>query len=743
MTTNAESKRFHKRSQICATGILSLFVILLLRLMYLQLIEYHFYATLSKRNVISTIPVKPDRGIIYDRNGVVLAKNIPVYSLMVIPGRVKDLKDTIKALSKIIQLTPEEIKNFDRIVKQYYPYQTVLLKQQLTEQEVDTFYVNQYRFPGVVVQTNMIRNYPLGKATAHVVGYVGRITAKELAEVNPTNYTASDEIGKSGVEAEDEVLLHGVMGSEEAEIDASGKVVRILKKTPAIPGDNIYLTIDSKLQAYAEKLLGENSGAVVAIQPATGQVLALVTKPSFDPNEFVNGISNAQYQKIIDAPDHPLYNRATRAEYAPGSSIKPFIAFGALNDGIINTQDYIFDPGWFRLPGTKHIFHNWVKKGFGWVDVTKAIEVSCDTFFYQLAAVMGIDRLDQAISQFGFGSLTGINLPLEKAGVVPSPAWKQKAIGQEWYAADTVLAGIGQGYILVTPIQLAVATATMAERGLRFQPTVLLKLQQPNGVDTTMQPIIEKPIVATVPTAWQTVIQGMQDVISNPQGTAFPSFQNLGYTAAGKTGTAQVAADSATGTVAQKGRRFQNNHLFIVFAPVDNPQIVVVVVIEHVTGMTQRAVQIGRALLDFYMNELKQQQAAATAQNVSAGANANANTSSTNALALPEPVLPTPAESTPTPAPASPPTTPNLLPAPAGPSLLPSATMQTIESKQPGLPKPTPAAKPKSPSVNPVLLQQQMESKMDAQMDMEVQKPSVSQGAPSTKNTSNANTNSQ
>lgn len=718
MTANLEAKRFHKRSMICGTGVLCLFVILLLRLMYLQLIEYHFYATLSKRNVISIIPVKPDRGIIYDRNGVVLAKNTPVYSLMVIPGRVKDMKKTIEALSTIIKLTPKEVQNFYTMTKQYYPYQTVPLKQQLTEQEVDTFYVNQYRFPGVVVQINMIRNYPLGKATAHVVGYVGRITTKELAEVNPTNYTASDEIGKSGVEAEDEVLLHGVMGSEEAEINATGKVVRILKKTPAIPGDNIYLTIDSKLQTYAEKLLGKNSGAVVAIQPATGQVLALVTKPSFNPNEFVNGISSAQYQKIINTPDYPLYNRATRAEYAPGSTIKPFIAFGALNDSVINTQDYIFDPGWFRLPGTKHIFHNWVKKGFGWVDVIKAIEVSCDTFFYQLAAVMGIDRLDQALTQFGFGNVTGINLPLEKAGVVPSPMWKQKAIGQEWYAADTVLAGIGQGYLLVTPMQLATATATMAERGLRFQPTVLLKLQQPNGINTTMQPIIEKPIVATVPTAWQTVIQGMKDVISNPQGTAFPSFQNLTYTAAGKTGTAQVAADSATGTVAQKGRRFQNNHLFIVFAPVNNPQIAIAVVVEHVTGMTQRGVQIGRELLDFYMNELKQQQATPTTQNGHASANTNVIT--------PQLTLPTPAASTATtPLPAA---SKQALPAPAGPSLLPNATMQTIESKQPG---PT----PKSPPINPVLLQQQMESKMDAEMAMETNPPSGT--------TTNAHTNSQ
>ncbi|HLB56813.1 MAG TPA: penicillin-binding protein 2 [Coxiellaceae bacterium] len=716
-TPNPESKRFHKRSVTCASIILFLFFILFIRLCYLQLFEHSFYATLSKRNVISIIPVRPDRGIIYDRNGVVLAKNIPVYSLMIIPGRVKNMKHTINALKKVISLTPQEIQNFYHIVKQYYPYQAVPLKEQLTEAQVDSFYVNQYQFPGVTVQTNMIRTYPLGNATSDVVGYVGRITANELTEVNPANYTASDEIGKAGVESEDEILLHGVMGSEEAEIDATGKVVRILKKTPPIAGDNIYLTIDSKLQVYANKLLGKNTGAIVAIQPATGQVLAMVTKPNYNPNEFVNGLSQAQYDAIINAPDHPMFNRATRAQYAPGSAIKPFIAFGGLNDGIIDTQDYIYDPGWFRLPGTKHIFHNWKK--FGWVNVTKAITVSCDTFFYQLAAVMGIDRVDQTLTQFGFGNLTGINLPMEKPGVVPSPAWKMKALGQPWYEGDTVETGIGQGYILVTPIQLATAVSTMAERGLRFQPTVLLKLQQPNGSITTMQPIIESPIVAKDPKAWQTVINAMQDVITNPQGTAYPSFQNITYTAAGKTGTAQVAADNSQGNVAQIGVRFQNNHFFIVFAPVNNPQIAIAVAVEHIAGMTQRGVLIARKLLDFYMREQ------------SANASKNINTA-------PQVALPTPQ------APAK--NTENTagkvkkqnLPAPAGPSLLPNETMKSIENKKPvptnnsntnanTIPPTTqnnnPAQQTTSKSVihSAYLdqLQQEMETKVKAQMEMQ------------------------
>lgn len=738
MNTNPESKRFFQRSIICAVGVAVLFILLLFRLLYLQIIKHGFYATLSKRNVISVIPVEPNRGLIYDRNGVVLAKNIPVYSLMIIPGRVKELTETIKALTPIVNLTSDDIQNFYHMMKQYYPYQSVPLKQQLTEEEVDSFYVNQYRFPGVTVQANMIRNYPLGNALSNVVGYVGRITASELARVNPTNYTASNVIGKTGIESEDETLLHGTMGAEEAEIDATGKVVRVLKTTPATPGDNIYLTIDSKLQATAEKLLGSNAGAVVAIQPATGQVLALATNPSFDPNMFVTGLSNAQYNQIMNTPNHPLFNRAIRALYAPGSSIKPFIAFGALNDGVINTQDYIFDPGWFRIPHTKQIFHNWVKKGFGWVNVSKAIMVSCDTFFYELATVMGIDRLDQAVTQFGFGQLTGINLPDERDGVVPSPAWKMKHIGQPWYTGDTVNAGIGQGYMLVTPIQLASATATLAERGLRFQPTVLLKVQEPSGDTISMEPIAEQSIVAADPKAWQTVIQAMQSVISDPEGTAYPSFQKISYTAAGKTGTAQVASDSSSGTVSQKGQRFQNNHFFIVFVPVSNPQIAIAVVIEHVPNMTQRGVQIARALLDFYMTELK--------NNPSDSGNAAANSTTTPAVAIPAPQ----GNATKIPVNTAP---KDILPPPSGLSLLPDATLKTITSKTP-IPEsphhPTETVLP-PPQGNKQIqeelgqdlqneitnqdkqqnnsnhdqavrqLQQQMDLKMDAQIDMQTQ----------------------
>lgn len=633
MQPSAEQKRFQKRAISCAVIVGFLFFILILRLFYLQLIEHRMYATLSRQNVISVVPITPERGIIYDRNGVVLAENSPVYSLTLTTARTKDVNDTLKALIPIVDLSPNEIKAFLRIRNQYYPYQPIPLKKTLTEAEVDRFYVNAYRFPGVNIQTTEIRNYPLGASMSAVIGYVGRITAKEYAEVDPTNYTLSDDIGKAGVEAEDEVLLHGKAGSEQAEIDANGKIVRILKKNPATPGDNLYLTIDSKLQQIADNAMGNNTGAIVAIQPSTGQVLALVTKPSYDPNAFTGHMTEQQYKDIILNPDHPLVNRATGGAYAPGSTVKPFIAFYALSHHIIDTQDYIYDPGWFRLPHTTHIYHNWTwtlhHSGMGWVNVTRAIISSCDTFFYQLAVVLGIDRLDDALTQFGFGQLTGINLPLEIPGVVPSPQWKEAHVDHPWYEGDTVITGIGQGFTLVTPLQLAAAVSTLANRGQRVQPSVLLKIQQPDGITTTMAPILQSAINTDDPKAWHTVIQAMTGVVDNNEGTAHYAWGSAtSYTVAAKTGTAQVVGDKdhENETQSQLPFKERDNHWLVAFAPVKNPQIAIAVIVEH----NPIAVQVARKVLDFYMNE----QANQPAQNATPTTN---NTTTPNTPALPAP----------------------------------------------------------------------------------------------------------
>lgn len=602
-STKQESKRFSKRSMICALFVLIFFFVVLLRLGYLQLVEHHFYATLSKHNIISVIPVKPDRGFIYDRHHILLAKNVPIYSLMVIPGRAINLKKTIQQLMPIMHFTPEELKTFYRSLKLYHRYQTVPLKETLTETQVDQFYVNQYRFPGVLVQTNMIRKYPWGKVMSNVIGYVGRINANELTSMHSHNYTASDDIGKAGVEAAQEKRLHGTLGAAEAEIDASGKQVRILKITPPIPGKNIYLTIDVKLQKFAEKALGKNSGAIVIIQPDTGQVLALATNPNFDPNVFVTGISQKAYQTLLRAQNHPLFNRATRGLYSPGSVVKPFVAFYALRKKIITSQDHINDHGWFRIPGTKHIFHDWKRVGHGWVNVTRALMISCDTFFYQLAAMMGVKRLDDALFSFGFGRQTGLDLPGERAGLLPTPHWKWVYKGRAWYTGDTILTGIGQGFMLTTPLQLAVATASLAEHGKKIKPVLFQNIRALRETHRTTGKFQGKeprfsPLSHANSIAWKTVTKGMRAVISNPVGTAWAFGRNAPYAVAGKTGTAQVFGTNRDEERSRTNvpKKLRNNHLFIGFAPIKHPKVAIAVVVEHASF----ADRIARKVLDYY-----------------------------------------------------------------------------------------------------------------------------------------------
>jgi len=605
-----ESRRFSKRTAVCASFVIVFFLIILVRLFYLQIIAHRMYATLSKHNIISVIPAKPARGLIYDRHGVLLAKNIPVYSLMLIPGRIDNMKKTITGLTSVMHLTPDEIKNFYHVLKRYRRYQLVPLRDSLTEKQIAQFYVNQYRFPGVLVERNMLRHYPLGKVMSNVLGYVGRINASELATVDSRNYTASDFIGKSGIEIFDEELLHGKLGIEEAEINASGETVRILKKIAPTPGQNVYLTIDSKLQAFAQKALGKDDGAIVAIAPATGQVLALATNPSFDANAFVTGMSQAHYQKLLKAPGHPLFNRAIRGLYAPGSTVKPFTAFYALNNDVITPKDRIFDPGWFRVPNTKHIFHDWKLGGHGWVNVDKALTISCDTFFYKLAYKLGIKRLDSALESFGFGRKTGINLPGERAGILPTPHWKSMHNGHSWYTGDTILTEIGQGFMLSTPLQLAQATATLAEKGRIIQPTLLLKTQAANGVITPMPLQMEGNISIKNKNAWKVVTDGMHAVVANPVGTAWAFGRHPAYSVAAKTGTAQVFGTNRDEERSRANipKKLRNNHLFIAFAPINHPQIAIAIVIEH----TSFADHIARRVMDYYFKIRKRENHANT-----------------------------------------------------------------------------------------------------------------------------------
>jgi penicillin-binding protein 2 len=576
-----ETRLFKSRAIAALLLVLIFSAVLIIRLTYLQFKDYRFYSTLSRHNLLNIIPITPNRGLIYDRYGVLLAKDIPTYTLAVIPKGIKNLHYTIDQLSKIITLTPEQIRQFYKVLHQYRAFQPVPLKFKLSDEEVARFYVDQFRFPGVQIQSRMMRYYPLGNIMSDVLGYVGRINPHELQQVNTDNYSIDDDIGKMGIEKYYEKELHGTMGADEAEIDASGHIVRILKETPPKTGDTLYLTIDSHLQAEAEKALGDESGAIVVIQPQTGAILALVSEPAYDPNPFVSGLRQEDFQNLLNSPLRPLYNRAIRGQFNAASTIKPFFALGGLDDGVVSPKYRVFDPGWFQLPNTQHIFHDWKPEGHGWADVTKAIIVSCDIYFFNLAVNMGINRIDEILHNFGFGEFTGIDMPEEVRGLVPTPKWKMHAHGHAWYTGDTVVLGIGQGFLLVTPLQLAQAVATIANRGQRFKPHLLLKTMHPDNSVVDYTPVGKEPFILQNPKNWDIVIHAMEGVVL-PGGTA-SSFGSHDFTVAAKTGTAQVYGrqrdEEHTRTNIPK--QLRNNHLFIAFAPVDNPQIAIAVVVEH------------------------------------------------------------------------------------------------------------------------------------------------------------------
>lgn len=577
------------------------FTAILSRLIYLQVKEQPQLTTLSIHNLLRVVPTEPTRGLIYDRNGILLAKNTPVFSLAIIPSDAGNLKDTVEALSTLVSLQKTDISAFYHALSKYHRYEPVPLKYKLTEKELDIIYLNQYRFPGVLVQANMLREYPLGDTVSNIVGYVGRINATELKQFESTNnYLPSDYIGKTGIEQFYEPLLHGHVGSALSEVNAAGKVIRHLQNIPQTPGKTIYLTIDSKLQAFAKQALGDNDGALVAIQPSTGQILALVTNPSYDPNPFVMGISNEAYQQLQADPDHPLYDRAIRGLYSPGSTIKPFQALAGLQNGIITPNFTIFDPGWYRVPNTQHIFHEDMNRNYGMVNLHKAIQVSSDVYFYTVAVKQGIKRIVGFLQQFGFGQKTGIEMPHELPGVLPTPEWKEKNRGLPWYTGDTVNIGIGQGMLLVTPLQLAKAVSIIAERGKAFQPQLLLKLQSAHNT-WTIQPSLPLPtITLSSNNYWDEVISGMQAVVDG--GTAVHFGPHPNFDVAGKTGTAQLFGNNRNEetTDLKRPKQLRNNHLFIEFAPIKNPDIAIAIITEHVS----LADKIGGEVTRFYLNEI-------------------------------------------------------------------------------------------------------------------------------------------
>lgn len=592
---NQEKQLFQRRLLIATLLMLLLAFSLVCRLVYLQIVQHDLYTTLSQKNQLTLLPIPPNRGLIYDRNGVLIAQNIPVFSLEIIPDKVKNLKETIAQLQQIIPISSDDLKAFYKQLRQHRQFDTVPLKLKLDENELARFYVNQYRFPGVVVRAQMIRYYPLGENMVDVLGYVGRINEQDLNNIDTTNYSATNFIGKLGIEKSYESTLHGTVGYQQVETDASGHIVRVLKRIPPVSGSTLYLTIDSGLQIAAMKALGENNGAVVVINPQNGEILALASNPAYDPNLFVQGISNDIYKVLQSDPNRPLYNRALRGLYPPGSTIKPYLAIEGLNSNVITPTFQISDPGYFSLPNSAHVYRDWRKGGHGTVNVSKAITVSCDTFFYTLGVKMGIIRINYIMHDFGFGQLTGVDVGEELPGLIPNPDWKRRAKGEPWYLGDTVVTSIGQGYNLVTPLQQANGVAQIAMSGHGYKPHLVAKIEDAKGhiVDVKPEPL---PVINVDQSVWDLVHTAMVNVLK-PGGTS-AIIGNAPYSIAGKSGTAQVF--STHGVLSDKNanlvKNLRDNTLFIAYAPVENPQIAIAVVVEN----SMDAKITTRKVMDYY-----------------------------------------------------------------------------------------------------------------------------------------------
>ena len=599
-----ESQLHHFRLSLLVAFLIILSLILVLRLAYLQFSQFKRYATLSLKNQMSILPIAPPRGVILDKNGVILADNIPVYVLEIVPERVKKLTETLQQLKTLLpSVTDEDIDNFNHARSQHHAYEPIPFKLKLSQEEVAIFASNQYQFPGVSIKARLMRYYPLGETAAHLLGYVGRINEQELQQFDNANYRATNFIGKAGIEKFYENTLHGRVGYQQVETDVSGRTLRILSKQPPISGAKIYLTIDARLQQAAYLAMQEKRGAVVAMSTHNGDILAMVSSPSYDPNVFVNGIKNKDYQLLANSPDRPLYNRAVRGLYPPASTIKPFIAIAGLEKGTVTADTKIYDPGWYKLPGVSHSYRDWKRTGHGIVNLKRAITVSCDPYFYQLGNKMGISAIEDMLTQFGFGQFTHVDLLEEAPGLVPSPNWKRRAKGVHWYPGDTLITSIGQGFMLASPLQLANATASLSQHGRRFRPHLLSKTMHDHGETHKFKIVEEYPVQLKDNDYWTIVSDAMQAVVASNEGTASYRYgRTMAYTIAAKTGTAQVFS----GDQYEKKQysdiplALRNHTLFIAFAPVENPEIAIAVLVEN----DGAAVSVARKVIDAYF-ELK------------------------------------------------------------------------------------------------------------------------------------------
>jgi penicillin-binding protein 2 len=607
--TERELYNFHVRMAIAAIVALLAFGLLLARFVYLQVLQHDYYQTKAEDNRISIVPIAPNRGLIVDRNGVVLAGNDSGYTLEIEPDKTPDLERTIDQLSELVDIQPNDRIRFARLMADTRSADSLPIRTRLSDAEVARVAANQYRLPGVEIKARLFRDYPLGKTASHVLGYTGRITERDQEKLEAlgvaANYRGTDVIGKSGIEASYQEELHGNAGFEQVEIDAAGRAIRTLTRTPAQPGNDVALTIDTGLQQVAEAAFGDRRGALVAIEPATGAVLALVSQPGFDPNLFVDGIDPQSWDALNNSPDHPLTNRAIAGLYPPGSTLKPYLALAALELGKRTPKSTIVDPGYFVFGGRR--FRDDRPGGHGVVNLYKSLVVSCDTYYYMLANDLGIDAIAQFLAPFGFGARTGIDLEGESTGVLPSPEWKQKRFKnpeqKKWFPGETISIGIGQGYNAYTPIQLAVAVATLANGGVMYRPRLVDHIDNPRTGERRYE---EPVLVRRIPLHAENIAfvkHAMEGVNQDPEGTGARAFAGAQYTSAGKTGTAQVVAIKQNEKYEEKNvaERLRDHSLYVVFAPVESPKIALAVVVENGGFGARAAAPIARAVLDYYL----------------------------------------------------------------------------------------------------------------------------------------------
>jgi penicillin-binding protein 2 len=622
-----EARIVRTRVVAACACILVLAGILVLRMLQLQVVEYEHFSTLSEDNRVKIVPLPPTRGLIYDRNGVELAQNTPTFTLEIVPENVEDMETLLDELAGLVAISEEDTERFRAMLRKKRRFQSVPLRYRLNEEEVARFSVNRHRFPGADVHARLTRSYPLGASAVHLLGYVARMNEEELQSVDAAEYRGTTHIGKTGVEQAYESLLHGKPGLQHVETNAQGRILRVLEQSDPTPGINIHLTIDASLQAVAERALGIENGAVIAVDPATGALLAFASTPVYDPNLFVDGIDTRSYKDLLASPERPLFNRALNGQYPPGSTVKPFVGLAGLELEHTTEDHEIFCPGWYRLPGRERRYRDWKKWGHGKVDIKRAIVESCDVYYYTLANEIGITELHDYLALFGFGRRTGIDLHGESAGLLPSQDWKRRAKGQAWFPGETLITGIGQGFTLATPLQLAMATATLSTRGVRLRPQVVLRRD-----DTTTQSMVDlvpetlDTVTPSLERNWQTVIDAMADVVHGPKGTARQIGKGATYRIAGKTGTAQIfgIAQDEEYDEEKVDKKLRDHALFVAFAPVDNPRIALAVLVENGGSGSKAAAPIARRVMDHYFQQVldeEDEQLILTAAEVPRGAN--------------------------------------------------------------------------------------------------------------------------